>query len=219
MDVIDRVGVVIPTEADDPAGDARRLESLGFGHAVLPHDSVTPILLALGATRRLRILPVAAGMTNRLGAMDDLPQASLERLAEPDANDRPLLVDPADVLSARASISRSLINRPRLTVGLTGPHASAVRELALDVLADCPAGPSTSLLYAEDLTVGQTFDLGEHQLTEDDIVSFAERFDPLDFHIDPHLATASPLGILCASGVHTQAVMQRLSARGLHRAL
>jgi len=217
VEVIGRVGVVIPAGSSDPAGDARRLESLGFGHALLSHGSV-PVLLALGATRRLRLLTSTAVLGN-LRSLVGLPQESLGRLGAQAADDRPLPVDPADVASSRAAIADGLSARPYLTVDVAGPHRPAVNKLALDVLTWGLPGRPPAVLCAEDLVVGQTFDLGEHQVTEDDIVSFAERFDPLDFHLDPHLASASPIGVLCASGVHTQAVMQRLSARGFHRSV
>lgn len=77
--------------------------------------------------------------------------------------------------------------------------------------------PATRIWYAEDLSAGDCFDLGESTVSEDDIIAFGERWDPLDFHTDSSLARSSPLGVLCASGVHTQAILQRLAARALHR--
>jgi acyl dehydratase len=218
VDLINRVGVVIPTESTDLGGDASRLESLGFGHAFLPHDSPTPILLALGATRRLRLL-TTTGIIEWLQAEGQLPDASLGRLEAADSDEQPLPVDTADATATRAAIARRLASRRLVTVDLTGPLGPASHKLALDVLTHGLPGRSTTRLHAEDLTVGQTFDLGEHQLTEEDIVSFAQRFDPLDFHIDPQLAAATPIGVLCASGVHTQAILQRLNARGFLRSL
>jgi acyl dehydratase len=109
----------------------------------------------------------------------------------------------------------ALVDDPgNVTVELLGtPHDRLVRAFALDV----PAGGDNRIRYADDLTAGDRFDLGEFTVSEDDIIAFGERWDPLDFHTDPTLARASPLGVLCASGVHTQGIMQRLAARGLHR--
>ena len=56
-------------------------------------------------------------------------------------------------------------------------------------------------------------------MSQDDIIGYGERWDPLDLHTDPFLAQSSPLGTLCASGVHTMAIMQRMGARGLHRSV
>lgn len=218
MDLIDRVGVVIPASSTDPAGDARRLESLGFGHAVLPHDSLAPVLLALGATRRLRLL-ATADVIKQLSAGGALSQGDRTRLEALDPEDRPLTLNPADKTTAYAAIAARTGSGARVTVEFAGPHAPRVCTLALDILASSLPGRASRTLYAEDLTLGQRFDLGAYELTADEIISFAERFDPLDFHLDPQLAAASPIGVLCASGIHTQAIMQRLNARGFHRSV
>lgn len=218
MELIARVGVLIPAQSPDTGADARRLESLGFRHALLPHAEPAVVLMALGATRSLRLMTGGETLAV-LRSARGVPSHVLERVDIHDAADQPLWIDPTDAEGARAEIADALSTRATLTADVAGPHRRGVRALALDVLSADRAGGPRRILYAEDLTIGQVFELGEHQLSEDDIVSFAERFDPLDFHIDPDLASASPLGVLCASGVHTQAIMQRLSARGLHRRL
>ena len=38
-------------------------------------------------------------------------------------------------------------------------------------------------LYLEDLMVGQTFTTGSHLLTADQIVAFAQSYDPQPFHL------------------------------------
>jgi acyl dehydratase len=217
--MIDRVGVVLPADSPDPAADARRLESLGFSHAALLGHTPGGAVLALGATRTLRILTDPTHTTGSV-ATALLPQAFRDRIAEVDDGWAPLPVDPTDVPAARAVIAQALTNRPDVTLDLTGgPHAHAVHALALDVLTDGLPGRAAQPLYAEDLTLGQTFDLGQYRITHDDITAFAERFDPLDLHLDAERATGTALGVLCASGIHTQAIMQRLNARGFHRSL
>ncbi len=72
-----------------------------------------------------------------------------------------------------------------------------------------------SLLYLEDFAAGQTFDLGQHQFDENEIVDFATQFDPQPFHIDPDAAAASNFGGLVASGWHTGSVFMRLLVDGL----
>jgi acyl dehydratase len=62
----------------------------------------------------------------------------------------------------------------------------------------------------EDLTVGEIIDCGTTTVTQEDIVSFAEAFDPLDIHVDPDAAASSPFGGLIASGIHTFALTQPL---------
>jgi acyl dehydratase len=227
-----RVGVVVPAESIDPVADVRRLESLGFEHAALIGASPATVLLALGGTRSLRLL-IDPSTTSGDSATSDVRGliSELDRFApgyrdrlQWEAHDQPRLAldrtaldDPAEV---RAAIGRQLTTARGNTVTVElsgGGHHDLVRILALEVLTDGLPGRLGPVRHAADLQVGDVFELGEHTLSEDDIVSFAERWDPLDFHIDPALARASPLGVLCASGVQTQAVMQRLAARGLHR--
>lgn len=212
------VGVVIPAGSPDPAGDARRLESLGFGHAALPGSSTARVLLALGATRSLRLL------ADQVALPLDLPglASSYRRRIQPWPDSGAILrLDLSDPASARAALHAHIGGAGAdLTVELTGgPQPRLVRTLALDVLAGGLPGRTDSVLYAEDLAEGDEFDLGEFLVTEDDILAFAEKWDPLDFHTDAELAVSSPLGVLCASGIHTQAIMQRLSARTFHRSL
>ena len=56
---------------------------------------------------------------------------------------------------------------------------------------------------------GHKADLGTHLFTAEEIVRFAERYDPQRFHIDQEAANASIFGGLCASGWHTAAVWMR----------
>ncbi|MEF8809046.1 MaoC/PaaZ C-terminal domain-containing protein, partial [Natronomonas sp.] len=68
----------------------------------------------------------------------------------------------------------------------------------------------------EDLTVGETIDCGTTTVTEEDIVSFAEEFDPLDIHVDPEAAAESPFGGVIASGIHTFALTQPLVVKSFY---
>jgi acyl dehydratase len=49
-------------------------------------------------------------------------------------------------------------------------------------------------------------------VSEAELIDFASRFDPQDFHVDPARAAQSPFGGLIASGWHTSALMMRLYA-------
>lgn len=64
--------------------------------------------------------------------------------------------------------------------------------------------------WFEDYPVGSTWEIGEVSPTEDEIVAFAQRFDPQPFHVDPAAAAESPYGGIIASGWHTAALMMRL---------
>lgn len=65
-------------------------------------------------------------------------------------------------------------------------------------------------IYFEDLVVGETETYGTYEVTEDEIVAFAEQYDPQWFHTDPEAAEESIYGGLIASGWHTASMTMRL---------
>jgi len=70
-------------------------------------------------------------------------------------------------------------------------------------------------IYFEDLAVGDEWTYGEYDVTEDELVDFAEQYDPQWFHTDRERAAAeSPYGGLIASGWHTAAMTMRLLVEG-----
>ena len=70
------------------------------------------------------------------------------------------------------------------------------------------------LLYAEDLPVGSTVELGSHAVTLEEMLEFARQWDPQGFHTDPEVAAAGHFGEVIASGIHTLGIYQRLSVEG-----
>jgi acyl dehydratase len=64
-------------------------------------------------------------------------------------------------------------------------------------------------IHYEDIEVDEVRDLGCTTVTESDIVTFAEQFDPQPFHVDPDAAAESPFGGLIASGWHTACLSMR----------
>lgn len=64
--------------------------------------------------------------------------------------------------------------------------------------------------YLEDLTVGERTISPPFEVTENDIISFAERYDPQPMHLDREAAARGPLGGLAASGWQTAAIVMRL---------
>jgi len=80
-------------------------------------------------------------------------------------------------------------------------------------------------VYFEDLAVGDTDSFGSHTVTREEIVGFAEQYDPQPFHVDPEAASESPFGGLIASGWHTASltmgllVEEFLSTAATHGAL
>jgi acyl dehydratase len=66
------------------------------------------------------------------------------------------------------------------------------------------------MYYFEDFRVGDAFDLGNTTVTEEEIVAFAQRYDPQPFHVSAELAQKSPFSGLIASGLQTMALFMRL---------
>lgn len=69
----------------------------------------------------------------------------------------------------------------------------------------------TKLRHFEDLEVGAVHELGSYSVSEEDIVAFAEKWDPQYFHTDPVAARNSMFGELVGSGIHTLAILQRIA--------
>ncbi len=67
------------------------------------------------------------------------------------------------------------------------------------------------------LKPGARQELGSHDFTAEEIICFAEKFDPQPFHLDAEAARNSLYGALCASGWHTTAVWMGLQAAELVR--
>ncbi|HEX6144838.1 MAG TPA: MaoC family dehydratase [Geminicoccaceae bacterium] len=70
-------------------------------------------------------------------------------------------------------------------------------------------------LYLDDLKPGTTIELGTASLSRDEIVQFAEAYDPQPFHLDEAAAKGSIYGGLIASGWQTVCIFMRLFADGL----
>ena len=65
--------------------------------------------------------------------------------------------------------------------------------------------------YADDITVGDVYPFGEYTVTREEIVEYAQKWDPQWFHTDVDAAESGPFGGVIASGIHTMAICQRLA--------
>jgi acyl dehydratase len=72
----------------------------------------------------------------------------------------------------------------------------------------------TKDIFFEDISPGKEIKVGEYFVTAEDIINFAEAWDPLPIHTSPEIAMKSPFGGLTASGVHILAIKQKM----LHQA-
>ena len=65
-------------------------------------------------------------------------------------------------------------------------------------------------VFYEDLTVGSEEAFGSYEVTKEEIIEFAGKYDPQPFHLDEEIAKHSVFGSLCASGWHTCAMTMSL---------
>ncbi|MFN3677369.1 MAG: MaoC family dehydratase [Sphingomonas pseudosanguinis] len=59
------------------------------------------------------------------------------------------------------------------------------------------------MVFLEDVTVGDKASFGNCHVDRDEVIAFAERFDPQPFHLSDEAAAATHFGRLSASGWHT----------------
>ena len=64
--------------------------------------------------------------------------------------------------------------------------------------------------YFENYVAGSVYEFGSIAVEQEEVISFAQRFDPQVFHTDPELAKKTIFGGLIASGWHTAGLMMRL---------
>lgn len=62
------------------------------------------------------------------------------------------------------------------------------------------------MLYFEDIRVGDSVVSGSYEFSEDEMIAFAKKWDPLPFHIDPVAAAHTPMKGLIASSCQTFSV-------------
>ena len=66
--------------------------------------------------------------------------------------------------------------------------------------------------YFEDYIEGDVHRFGSITVELDEVIAFAKRYDPQNFHADPDAAKLSQFGGIIASGWHTAALTMRLFA-------
>ncbi|MEN9718043.1 MAG: hypothetical protein RIQ99_921 [Pseudomonadota bacterium] len=73
------------------------------------------------------------------------------------------------------------------------------------------------MTYFEDLEVGSIAAFGRYEVTRDEVINFAGKYDPQPFHLDDAAAAATHFGRLSASGWHTCAMVMRMLVDNLKR--
>jgi acyl dehydratase len=69
--------------------------------------------------------------------------------------------------------------------------------------------------YAEDYRRGNTYSLGSHSVTAEEIIEFARWYDPQPYHLSHEAGRQSFFKGLVASGWHTAAIWMRLYVRAM----
>ena len=64
--------------------------------------------------------------------------------------------------------------------------------------------------YFEDLEIGASASFGSYLVTREEVLAFAERYDPQPFHLSDEAAAQTHFGRLSASGWHTCAMMMAM---------
>jgi acyl dehydratase len=71
----------------------------------------------------------------------------------------------------------------------------------------------STMIYFEDLEVGAERDFGTYEVTREEVLEFAGKYDPQPFHLSDEAAAKTHFGRLAASGWHTAAMTMAVIAR------
>ena len=73
------------------------------------------------------------------------------------------------------------------------------------------------MIYFEDLEVGSEADYGSYEVTREEVLEFARKYDPQPFHLSDEAAAKTYFGRLAASGWHTCAMTMAVIVRHLSK--
>src|SRR5919112_747981 len=74
-------------------------------------------------------------------------------------------------------------------------------------------GKAGAMIYFEDLEVGRETEYGSYEVTREEVLDFARKYDPQPFHLSDEAAAKTHFGRLAASGWHTCAMTMAVIAR------
>ncbi len=66
------------------------------------------------------------------------------------------------------------------------------------------------MLYWEDMEVGRQTEFGSYDVTREEVLEFARKYDPQPFHISDEAAANTHFGRIAASGWHTGAMSMKV---------
>lgn len=71
------------------------------------------------------------------------------------------------------------------------------------------------MIYFEDLEVGREVEYGRYEVTREEVLDFARKYDPQPFHLSDEAAAKTHFGRLAASGWHTCAMTMAMLVENL----
>lgn len=71
------------------------------------------------------------------------------------------------------------------------------------------------MIYFEDIVVGTKTKFGSYQVTREEVIEFAQKYDPQSFHLSDEAAAKTHFGRLAASGWHTTAMTMAMVVENL----
>mgnify|MGYP001164157565 CR=1 FL=1 len=69
--------------------------------------------------------------------------------------------------------------------------------------------------FYEDIAVGQKSAFGHYEVTREEVIDFARKYDPQPFHLDDEAAAKTHFGRISASGWHTCAMTMSMLVANL----
>ncbi len=69
--------------------------------------------------------------------------------------------------------------------------------------------------YYEDMVVGAVSTYGHYEVTREEVIAFASKYDPQAFHLDDAAAAATHFGRLSASGWHTASMTMAMTVANM----
>jgi acyl dehydratase len=74
---------------------------------------------------------------------------------------------------------------------------------------------SDGLIYFEDLEIGTKASFGRYEVTREEVLEFARKYDPQPFHLSDEAAAQTHFGRISASGWHTCAMTMAMLVANL----
>ena len=71
------------------------------------------------------------------------------------------------------------------------------------------------MIYFEDIEIGKEREFGSYDVTREEVIEFATKYDPQAFHLDDEAAAKTHFGRIAASGWHTTAMTMAVIARAV----